>query len=566
MLNLAVPTLAALAAMMAFGILYNLTNRKLYGLLAIFLVMLSGNYYILFQFAEDSFDMEKIANKINEKWDYYYWSSTRALFNTHQAITEFPFFTFMWGDFHPHTRGIMFQLLVISMLLVFVKSRKLDAPYAFLVSVSLGFLLANNSWDFPFYAFLSFLVIFLVFLNPKDKTREKAWIRMQIIKSLFLASLPAIFALLLYAPYILSLDTRAISGIGVTKYHSPLLTFLSIYILPIFVASSFLAIAARMKWNRLRKFSDVILASAAIFGAAFALVVPHIPVTVSFILPLLFSIIIIGAASATLKKDSHTIFALCILLAAFMVVIFSETFYIKDYLQNGDHERMNTVFKFYLQAWVLFGIASAYGIFYALNNLTGLRKAWTAVLMVSIAAASIYPPLAVNSWTKGFSSQPTLDGLAYMSTTTISVEGKRIMLKGDMEAIRWVNNNIKGSQAILEAVPLGAPYGQAFDHTYFSRVSALTGLPTVVGWVFALYSWGYQTDVTEPRIKHVNEIYSTLNASRALELLNMYNVSYVFVGSLENLQYPKDGLEKFDSLGQRIYDDREVRIFKVIAK
>jgi uncharacterized membrane protein len=115
-------------------------------------------------------------------------------------------------------------------------------------------------------------------------------------------------------------------------------------------------------------------------------------------------------------------------------------------------------------------------------------------------------------------------------------------------------------------VPLNAPWDQQFDFTYYSRVSSLTGLPTVVGWVFHEHSRGYKTDITEPRINDVNIIYSTEDVTLAMKKLETYDVKYVFVGSLEHMQYPEGGLQKFEAENyfKKVYDEKGVQIYEVL--
>jgi len=119
----------------------------------------------------------------------------------------------------------------------------------------------------------------------------------------------------------------------------------------------------------------------------------------------------------------------------------------------------------------------------------------------------------------------SLDGIDYMKTAR----------EQDYNAIKWINDNIRTSGTILEKP------GKSFS--YESRVSANTGLPTVIGWQGHEYTlrliW-YQE-----RTNDVDTIYQTLENEKALSLLKKYNVSYVYIGLLERSAYPEDGLKKF---------------------
>ena len=214
---------------------------------------------------------------------------------------------------------------------------------------------------------------------------------------------------------------------------------------------------------------------------------------------------------------------------------------------KGDIERMNTLFKFYLQAWVLFGIASAYLLWYlghrgAFQGLRGSwgRQAWVAALGVFLFAVSIYPfaatPVRVND---RFQTLPlTLNGLAYTSEAVYRDEHGVIPLRDDSEAIEWLKWNVVGSPVIVEAV---TP-----EYRWGGRVAIQTGLPTVLGW-----NWHQrqQRGVFESEVwtrqRAVERFYQTTDAGEALEFLREYGVEYVYLGQVERLYYEPRGMAKF---------------------
>jgi uncharacterized membrane protein len=115
---------------------------------------------------------------------------------------------------------------------------------------------------------------------------------------------------------------------------------------------------------------------------------------------------------------------------------------------------------------------------------------------------------------------PTLDGMEYMKKLDV----------GDYNAIRWMQDNIEGSPVILEAAKNGS-------YSYTSRVSANTGLPTVIGWAGHEKFWGRDSEEVKKRREDVRSIYSTNNEDIALELMKKYDISYVYIGRLERQSY-----------------------------
>lgn len=75
------------------------------------------------------------------------------------TITEFPFFSFMLGDLHPHVMALPFGLLALAFALNVLFGRdpptrwnlRRQAPGLFLTVLVLGALGFLNSWDFPTY-------------------------------------------------------------------------------------------------------------------------------------------------------------------------------------------------------------------------------------------------------------------------------------------------------------------------------------------------------------------------------------------------------------------------------
>ncbi|MDD4249956.1 MAG: hypothetical protein PHT13_12740, partial [Methanosarcina sp.] len=104
----------------------------------------------------------------------------------------------------------------------------------------------------------------------------------------------------------------------------------------------------------------------------------------------------------------------------------------------------------------------------------------------------------------------------------------------------WLQENIEGSPVVLEASKDDSSY------RYTSRVSANTGLPTVIGWARHERFWGRNHKEVEKRITDVRSIYSTGNEKRTLELMDKYNVSYVYIGKLERQTYHVK-LDKFEN-------------------
>ncbi len=218
---------------------------------------------------------------------------------------------------------------------------------------------------------------------------------------------------------------------------------------------------------------------------------------------------------------------------------------------QGDISRMNTVFKFYLQVWILLAVVAGAALGWLIPALRkapeALRLAWLAVLGLLVFLAALYPLMATRAkvedrWNP--TAPHTLDGMAYMLTIQHYENESVLNLAADYTLLRWLQDHITGHPVIVEGLSWR-------EYLWGSRVSVYTGLPAVVGW-----NWHqrqqrpWQADEVWQRHADVAELYNTPDPQRAMILLNRYNVSLIIVGELERAYYQPAGLEKFRQMAQ----------------
>ena len=220
---------------------------------------------------------------------------------------------------------------------------------------------------------------------------------------------------------------------------------------------------------------------------------------------------------------------------------------------KGDVGRMNTVFKFYMQVWVLLALVAGIVAIRLLRRLRPGRPAWrwwSAAAAVLLAGCLIYPVQATPV-KLGLRFDPLLpptdDGMAYMKTAVYGDKGQNIPLDVDYRAITWMQDNVPGSPVVLEA--------NTGLYKWGSRVSIYTGLPTVVGWDWhQRQQRGDFAGMVEERVRDVQLMYETPDWSQLLTLLRKYHVEYVYVGPLERAYYSEAGLRKFRDLVGSVFD------------
>ena len=256
-------------------------------------------------------------------------------------------------------------------------------------------------------------------------------------------------------------------------------------------------------------------------------------------------------------------FALLLVLTGVLLTLGPEFVYLRD----NFGVRLNTTFKFYYQAWAMFGVAGVFALDYLLtmrrNTAERVAGVATAVGYVALLGVSLlFPVYAVQSRALEYrgaaadaGGQPqerqpaTLDGLASLRRYNPS----------EYDALMWLLENAarpgQSPPVVLEAV--GGQYSA------FGRVAANTGLPTVLGWPGHEWQWR-GSDHPEPgrREGMVEQIYTANDLGSVAALLDELGVTYIYVGDLEAGTYGAAGLEKFRERLEVAYSNDRVTIYR----
>jgi len=283
-----------------------------------------------------------------------------------------------------------------------------------------------------------------------------------------------------------------------------------------------------------------------------------------------FTIAALGTALALYHlHDRPRAFTLLLGAFAFGLVAMTEIVFLKDVFA-GSYPRMNTVFKFYFQAWALLSITSGAALYFVYEGFQsavsvkgwqrwvgrGGQVIWSAVLLVFFLAGMVYPIVGSYQRTNHYTQRTnSLDGLNYLQSYDPS----------DYAAIRWLNSHVQGGPVIVEAFnPQGG------DYSDYGRISAFTGLPTLMGWAGHEYQWrvnwlndAYNANDFYHRGADISAIYTNTNPDTVLSLMNRYNAHYLYVGSLEKTTYPQANLNRFSGFMQRVYSANGVTIYRV---
>jgi len=220
-------------------------------------------------------------------------------------------------------------------------------------------------------------------------------------------------------------------------------------------------------------------------------------------------------------------FALLLFSFGWALSIGVELIYVRDVFDN----RMNTLFKFYYQTWTLFALATALTVAVLWNAASGIawrRAVLSAATFIALLAGAAYPAIASYQWTDHFAAWQGLDGLAYGEETD----------PDDTAAIRWLGQHAAPGDVVLEAA--GCSY-YPFNRLPFNRVSAFTGIPTVIGWGNNHQrQWRAGQPVLRAQIDHRQADVAAMFADPQSPLFDTYGVAWLFVGEYETGDWQTD--------------------------
>ena len=217
---------------------------------------------------------------------------------------------------------------------------------------------------------------------------------------------------------------------------------------------------------------------------------------------------------------SHT-FAVLVILLGGLMVFGPEFFYLRD--QFG--WRMNTIFKFYYQAWLLWSIAAAYGSIILIRNLRGgWGVAFRFGLVLLLVAGLVYPFFSLWNKTNGFQvAERSLDSSMYLLSDD----------PDSWAAVQWLKSAPEG--IVAEAVPAA---GGSYTHN--ARMATLSGVPNLLGWVGHQSQWRGGGEAMGNRQSDLARLYCTRDWSEALIIIDEYDIRYIVVGPLERNAYKPD--------------------------
>lgn len=509
---------------------------------------------------------------------YQFFGSTR-IYSLDDAgfyvITEFPMFSFILGDLHPHVMALPFVLVVVALALSLFRSDEplditfwLQRPLLLLAAgVMLGGLTFINTWD---VATMSIVVLAAAFVS--NFTRVHRITGDLFVQAATFALPLLVLAFVFYLPFVLSISGNSqVDGIGAVVRNDGLThagtrpVHLFIFWAPLLVVVMPFVLARLLPLrHRITPYMAAFAASPALIIVV-AWVVVFLLQSAGFLGALFpesnlrdgygtifgqikdrgwewLSFFALGAfLSAALlalcleltsnddrEERQPALFALVLTAVALLLVLGCEFFFVGDVFTS----RMNTVFKLYYQAWLLLSVAGGFSLYYLASSwrvpfpgAQPLRLAWGAAAALVLAGAALYPVAGSLNRARPYNE----GGLIVIGGSLHGIGNKD---PDELAAIAWLNERAKGQDFVIAEA-----WGN--DYTESGRISMATGLPTILGWIGHQNQW--RDGDCKPcagRIEAVEQIYTSTDPNITRQLLDQYDVSFVYVGNLEREKYP----------------------------
>ena len=456
--------------------------------------------------------------KGEEVSSYWFPDATRYIgFNPDVAdktIHEFPCYSFVLGDLHAHVVNVMFVLFLVGLLYAWMRSvrmreavimkpgrkqfwkKQLLIPHILLAAVMIGMFRFTNFWDFIIYFVVTGGVVLFTNIVQFDG-KVKRVLAVTAVQAVEIIVISYVVSL----PFTLQFDSM-FKGVGIAQNHSMIHQLLILWGLPVILT---VLLIICIIWEKLR-----------------------------------------GGANRSLYKLMKAIsvpdlFAIVMGLCAIGLIVIPELVYVRDIYENGN-ARANTMFKLTYQAYMLFGMTMGYGIFRML--VAARKKVFKVVSVIG---------LVLLCWTFGYfgNSVYAWFGKVWEPSEYKGLNATSFLSNDfteDVAGIKWLKKNVKGSPVVLEA--------NGDSYSGYERVSAMTGLPTVLGWYVHEWLWRDDTADLNEKSADIESIYTSLDEEYVKELLEEYDVSYIFVGSKEREKYGEALNEDvLKSLGEVVFQD-----------
>jgi len=554
--NLAIAMLAALAASCAFVLGRALFGRCRWGAVSVVSTLLIGNPASVL----DILNYNRLLENLHEwRWTYL-WKSSRVIYDSvnntpQETINEYPLFTILWGDLHPHFSNMPFVLFLLCLIFALYKALMhspnkntfyLHFPLLGVIAIAAAFTFPTNLFDFPTGSLvlggvvLASVIYFLTYRGEKQISWASIAFRSQAVFIPFIAYLLA-------APFWLEFQSpMGDELIHLSQYQSDLPEFLLVFGLHTAATLAYLFIRANTLKEKTGKegFWFILIILAIVFVLLWGWR-GHIVFALAPVIVLLLTGLLIYQCTLDPKKHSRLLqenFALILCIIGWALIAGCELIHLHE---NYASKRINTLFKFHMQAWLYFGIALPFLVYHSFQSVKNVRvKFWLGMPVVVLFLLSMITPFYVftSLFMMPNGARPvTLDGMAYM----------KIERPHQYEIVQWLRENAAPDDIILEL--------PGFAYSQDSFAAAYTGHASFIGWDNHEGLWRGHPPEIRTRVDESLQFFQSKNWEQAKSFLKKNQIKYVVLKRPECNQADqicRTRLQQFEQMKQSIFRER----------
>ncbi|MDD7472720.1 MAG: DUF2298 domain-containing protein [Pseudomonadota bacterium] len=536
--NLSLVTIAAMLATSLTTLIFYFKKHINFSIFAAFSIVILSNFEKFYIYFLDRFNLfSDHPDNYSKVWHFgfdLFWKTSRVHEFSSNAISEYPFWSLIFSDLHPHVMAMPIFVCMIFLFAYLIKEEKYSRFIYLFFPVTAVTLCMTNTWDAITICVFGVILVLIALTNNFKKA-------LYLVETfVFLGAI----SLLLFIPfyfYNLQASENHIGWVQTIEFHRidhvfrhfgfwliPILLGFLINLKNIFKEKSFINLFLCF----LISLAPCIFASFSTFN------------NLSWGIQIFSSILIFIGLSKL--NDENLIQSVFIVVFA-VLLSFTELCFIID--------RPNTIFKFYIGMWFFISIASVLSLaeFFEFKP---FRLLYAILFLICFLSSVIsYVMMSKHTHIGDEKVKYTLNGIEFLKNRYID----------RYNVVSYINSHISGTPVLMEN------FGPSYHTNTSIPYQKYTGLPILHGWDHHISQRGTSRDNMDMKKREISKFYKTYDKEIIKRIINKYNIDLVVVGekeleSYELLKRKPNKFEEFKDIFTLLYSSNNESVYVVNSR